>query len=122
MPAHAAFVVIGVDHHGHGVPAHQALDAPLDLAIARIRRLLFGRDGVEVRGADRLRHLDACRPQARDQAGHNQAGLLRPLIFQRHLQHGFERLQQFLLGGAWPGKAVVRRPVSPGRMKICSDF
>ena len=35
-------VFIGVHHHGDGVPAHQALDAPLDGAVARIGDFLLG--------------------------------------------------------------------------------
>jgi hypothetical protein len=46
-------------HHGHGVPAHQALDAALDLAAAGVRRLLIGVDGVDVGGVGGERQLDA---------------------------------------------------------------
>ena len=54
-------VLVGPHDHGHGVPADQALDAPLDLAVAGKGRLLVGRDGVDVGRVGRERHLDAAR-------------------------------------------------------------
>ena len=45
-------VVIGAHDHGHGVPAHDALDPPLDLAAARIGGLLVAGDGVDVGSID----------------------------------------------------------------------
>ena len=36
MAADAGIVLVGADHHGHGVPAIEALDAALDFAVARI--------------------------------------------------------------------------------------
>ena len=46
-----ADVRIGVrlDDHGHGVPAHNALDAAFDIAVTRILRLFFRPDGIDVR-------------------------------------------------------------------------
>ena len=35
-------------HHGHGIPADQALDATLEAAIARVGRFFFHRYGIEV--------------------------------------------------------------------------
>ncbi len=46
-------LVIRIDHHGHGVPADDALDAALDVAISRILRLIPGRDGIDVGSVDR---------------------------------------------------------------------
>ena len=40
---------IRLHHHRHRVPAHDALDAALDVAVAGIFRLLRRRDGVDVR-------------------------------------------------------------------------
>jgi hypothetical protein len=48
MAADSRRVLVGPDHHGHGVPADQALDAALDFAAAGVRRLLVGRDSVNV--------------------------------------------------------------------------
>ena len=39
---------VGLDDHRHRVPADEALDPPLDLAVAGIRRLLCDGDGVDV--------------------------------------------------------------------------
>ena len=50
---------VGPRDHRHRVPADDALDAPLDLAIARIRRLLVGGDGVDVGRRGGERQLDA---------------------------------------------------------------
>ena len=36
-------------HHRHRVPAGQALQAPLQLAVARIWHLLFDRNGIDIR-------------------------------------------------------------------------
>ena len=36
VAADAAVVLVGAHHHGHRVPADQALDAPLDGAVARV--------------------------------------------------------------------------------------
>ena len=43
-------LLVGTGHHGRGVPAHDAPDAPLHLLVAREPRLLFGGDGVDVVG------------------------------------------------------------------------
>ena len=46
---------IGLDDHGHGVPAHQTFDAALDFAVSRIGWLSVRRNGIEIRGGDRRR-------------------------------------------------------------------
>ena len=48
VAADAVVVLVLVRHHRHGVPARQALDAPLQRTVARIWNLLFGRDRVDV--------------------------------------------------------------------------
>src|SRR3972149_8021455 len=53
--------------HCHGVPAHVTLDAPLDLAVARVRRLPIDSDRIDVGAADRMGNLKARLPQAVDQ-------------------------------------------------------
>ena len=99
VPAQAAVLAVGVDHHRHRVPADVALDPPLHLPIPRERRLLIGGDGVDVRRADHPRHIHAARAQPFGQAVQEARGLLRPLVLQRELQHGLQRLQPlFLLG------------------------
>ncbi len=58
VPADAVTFPIGADHHRHGVPADQALDLPLQSAVARVFRLMLGRDRVDIgcRGATGQRH------------------------------------------------------------------
>ena len=43
--------LVGLGHHGHGVPADVGADQALHLQVARILGLLVHRDGVEVRRA-----------------------------------------------------------------------
>ena len=43
---------VGLDHHRHRVPADDALDAALDVAVARKWRLLLRRNRVDVRRVD----------------------------------------------------------------------
>ena len=48
MAADARALLVRPHHHGHGVPADDALDAPLDLAVAGIGGLLVGGNRVDV--------------------------------------------------------------------------
>ncbi len=48
MAADVGVVLVGTHHHGHGVPADQALNAALNRAIARVGDFLVGLDGVDV--------------------------------------------------------------------------
>ena len=50
VAADALFDLVGLDDHRQRIPAHEALDAALDLAAAGKRRLLVGGDGVDVGG------------------------------------------------------------------------
>ena len=59
MAAEVGVVVIGAHDHGHGVPAHDAFDPPLDLAAARVGRLLVAGNGVDVRRIDAEGGADA---------------------------------------------------------------
>ena len=96
MPAQAAVLAVGVDHHRHRVPADVALDAPLHLPIPGKRRLLIDGDGVDVGRADHARHFDAARAQPLRQAVQEAGRLLRPFVLQRVLEHCFQRLQPLL--------------------------
>src|SRR4029078_8902621 len=49
VPTDAIFRLVALHHHRQRVPADEALDAALDLAAARKRRLVLCGDGVEVR-------------------------------------------------------------------------
>ena len=52
-------VAIGLDHHGHGVPAHVGPQPLFDLQVARATLFLIGFDGVHITGVGRERHVDA---------------------------------------------------------------
>ena len=59
VAADALGAVVGLDDHRHRVPAHEALDALLEHAVARVGRLAAGRDRVHVgraRGHWQRRH------------------------------------------------------------------
>ena len=69
MPSDSA---IAADDHRHRVPAHEALDAALDLLAARERRLVSRPQGVDVwrPGGERQRHARraGAMPQGRQQS------------------------------------------------------
>src|SRR6185295_4964799 len=48
VSAEAGVLLVGAHHQGHGIPAHDALDPPLKGPVARVRRLLALRNGVDV--------------------------------------------------------------------------
>ena len=60
---------VGAHDHGHRVPAHEALDAALDLLAARERRLVGRTQGVDVGRHRRERQRHASRPGAMPQGG-----------------------------------------------------
>ena len=84
-------VGIGLHHHRHRVPADDALDAAFDVAVARIRRLLVGRDGVDVRrgqaGGRTRRGAQLCRDLFQQLRR-----ALRPLALHGQFKHGLQRL------------------------------
>jgi len=50
VPPDAALFPVGPNHHGHGIPAEDALHAPLDLPVSRESGLGMPGNGVQVRG------------------------------------------------------------------------
>ena len=58
MSADAFLNLVGADHHGHGIPAHQALDAALHFLAAGKWRLLPRRDRILVGSGRRERQVD----------------------------------------------------------------
>ncbi|OQB90682.1 MAG: hypothetical protein BWX84_01742 [Verrucomicrobia bacterium ADurb.Bin118] len=90
VPAHVGLAV-GLHHHRHGVPSHETFNAPLQLAVARERRLLVGGNGVQVGRADGTESALARGNQPSGQALQKPAGDLRPAAFERELQHGVHR-------------------------------
>ncbi len=59
VPAVCRIVAVGLDHHGHGVPAHVGAQALFDFDVAGATLLLVGLDGVDVAGVGRERHVKA---------------------------------------------------------------
>ena len=50
VAADTVIVLVCLDDHGHGVPADDRLDAPLDIGVAWVGGLSFDGNGVDVRG------------------------------------------------------------------------
>ena len=101
MPADAVFDLVGADDHRHRVPAHDALDAALDLAAARIRHLLVGIDGVDVRRVRREREAHARLLGVDAELTKQTADARRPSMLQNIVQRiePFPGFQRFQLGG-----------------------
>src|ERR1700742_1493914 len=59
VAADASVDPIRPDHHGKGIPAHDALDPALHLLIAGKRRLLAGRNRIQVRSIGREGDINA---------------------------------------------------------------
>src|SRR5712692_1224942 len=64
VPANVVLDTIGANHHGQGIPANQALDAPLDFLVAWKQGLEAGRNrvgvgGVRGKGSRNARELSA---------------------------------------------------------------
>ncbi len=74
MTADAIGAAVGASDHEHGVPAHDAADARLELLVARVVGLLLGRDGVDVGRAHRRRDTDATLVGVGDELVHEIAG------------------------------------------------
>src|SRR5215469_8845758 len=55
VTAEAAVAAVGVDDHGHGVPANVALNAAFHLLVTREGSLLLGRDSINIWRADDAR-------------------------------------------------------------------
>ena len=59
MAAGLGRLAVGADHHRGRVPAQRAQDFLLDFEVAGVRRLLFRRNGIDVRRVVRVGRLDA---------------------------------------------------------------
>ena len=84
-------------HHGHRVPADQALDAALQKAIAGIRDFFFNRNGVDVRRVQLHRNLDARLAGAIHQRGEQIAATIVAVLVD-DLIEGFEPFGNFFFG------------------------
>ena len=88
MTAKAIMFLVRVDDHRHRVPTNQALDASLDFAVAGIFRLFGNGNRVDVRRADRTRHLQAGAAQPVHESFQEERSALLAL----HAQDQFEKI------------------------------
>ena len=91
VAADALFELVGLDHHRQRVPAHEALDAALDLAAAWKRGLFCRGNGVDVGGVGGEGLLDAVPPRVVGQLAKQVADSGRAA----RLEHVIERLEPF---------------------------
>src|SRR5262249_2172992 len=77
VAADAVLLAVGANDHGHRIPAHQVLDAALDLAAAGVRRLAVGRDGVDVGRAGANGDLDTAADRLVLELVEQEAGTIR---------------------------------------------
>ena len=53
---------VGLDHHGHRVPAHVGAQPAFEFEVAGAALLVLGFDGVDIAGGGRKRQVDAALP------------------------------------------------------------
>ena len=93
MTAQPAVGAIGVNDHGHGVPATVALEPAFHIEVAREGRVRGSGNSVEIGSADNARRLDALGAQSGQEAIEKARSFLRILILERELQDGFDRFE-----------------------------
>ncbi len=81
VAADAGVVFIGSYHHGHSVPADQALDAPFHRAVARVRHFFIHRNGVDVGRFEPIGSLRAVESRAVDEAAEEVCRAIRSSLF-----------------------------------------
>ena len=59
VTAISGVVAVGLDHHGHGVPAHISAQTLFNLDVARAAFFLVGLQGVDIARVGGERHVDA---------------------------------------------------------------
>ena len=91
VAADAGVVLVLPHHHGHGVPANQALDAALHRAVAGIGSFVFGADGVDVRRVEVDRQFGAVGARALVELFQQESGAVRPGL----VDHLVQRLNPF---------------------------
>ena len=92
VAADAVVVLVLPDHHGHGVPADEALDAALHGAVAGIGHFVLDPDGVDVRRIQVNGEFGAAGARVRRQLFQQVSGAVRTAI----VDHLVERLQPLL--------------------------
>jgi len=79
IPTIGRVQAVGLDDHGHGVPAHIGAQPPLDFQIARAARLLRGLERIDVAGIGRKRHVHAVLARVFEQLFYQLVRVLRAL-------------------------------------------
>ena len=97
VAADAGILLVLAMHHGHRVPADQALDAALQKAIAGIGNFFFDRNGVDVRRVQLHRNLDARLTGAIHQRSEQIAAAIGAFLVD-DLIEGFEPFGNFFFG------------------------
>ncbi len=90
------FLVLGM-HHGHRVPADQALDAALELAVTRVRDFFFGGNSIEVWRVQLHRNIDTGRTRTFHQRANQFGPTVRTFVVD-DLVERLEPLRNFLFG------------------------
>ena len=99
-------MAVGLDHHGHGVPAHVGAQALFDFKVAGAACLLAGLYGVHVAGIGRERQVHAVLAGVFQQLLQQVVGALGPLF----VDDGGQRIHPltgFLLVGIGGGRVAV---------------
>ena len=110
MPAHVG-IAVGTYHHGHRIPADVRVDLDFQIGVARIRRLQFDRDGVDVGGVGRIGNVNAVFSGLFDQGLEERVRPLRAFVF----EDGVERVGAYLTYPAKPEGAWVSISAQPLR-------
>ena len=95
MAADAGVFLVLPVHHGHGVPADQALDAPFERAVARIGNLVLHRNGIDVSRVQLNWNIHPSAAGARNQSAKQRASTV-PAFLLQELIEGFQPLRDFL--------------------------
>ena len=95
VAADAGIVLVLPDHHGHGVPADQALDAALHGAIARVCQFVFGTNGIDVGRVQMNGQVGTLSPRALGKLFQQVCGAVRPGLVD-HLLQRFQPLSGLL--------------------------
>ncbi len=80
VPADTRRPVVRPQHHGHGIPADQPSQAPLELLVAGKERLLLGADGVDVAGLGQRRQAHVKLSRTLENLVEHEPGALVPLL------------------------------------------
>ena len=73
--------LVGLDHHGHGIPAHVGAQALLNDEVAGRTLFLINLDGVDIAGGGRERHVDTALASVLKQLFKQEVGALGAATF-----------------------------------------